>query len=197
MDTNIFQTDLGAALETTKQKYAEMLTDYHKLALDKELADEDADQLDQIYAEAEQHPMLNFFLTEIDHRLNRKLGLLSNDALECHKNQQAWLRDQLEQAPFDHDHRQEVQRMLAELGFYQGPIDGVLGDRSAQAIKQMNTRIQELLSKRGFYNKSIDGLFGKFSIEAMKNFQKSKSLQNHGVPNRETLLALQPEQQDI
>jgi murein L,D-transpeptidase YcbB/YkuD len=193
MDTSNFQTALGAALETPSQKYAEMLTDYQKLALNQELTDEDAERLAQIYAEAEQCPLLNFLLTELDHRLNSQLGLLSNDAIEDYKNQQAWLRERLEQTPFEHDHRQDVQRMLAESGFYEGPIDGVLGKRSAEAIRQRNTRAQKLLSERGFYKKEIDGLLGKFSIEAVKDFQKSKSLEDNGVPNHETLLALQSE----
>lgn len=193
MNTSDSQTELSAAVATTSQKYAELLTDYQELALYSELTDEDADRLDHIYAVAEKHPMLSFLMTEIDHGLNHRLGLLTDVAVEDYKNQQAWLRERLEQTPFEHDHRQEVQRMLADEGFYEGPIDGVLGNRSTQAIKQMTTQMQELLSQQGFYKKNIDGLFGKFSIEAVKAFQQSKLLDDSGVPNKETFLALQSE----
>jgi murein L,D-transpeptidase YcbB/YkuD len=193
MNTSDFQTELSAALKTTSQTYAELLANYHELALRIELSDEDTEQLDQIYAEAEKHPMLNFLLSEIDHSLNHRLGLLNETAIESYKDQQAWLRERLEQTPFEHDHHQEVQRMLADEGFYEGPIDGVFGSRSTQAIQQMNTQMQELLSQRGFYNRRIDGLFGEFSIKAIKDFQKSKSLEDNGIPNRETFLALQAE----
>lgn len=191
MDTDDLQTELIAALLTTTQDYAELLADYQELALCRELTDEAADRLDQIYAEAEDHPMLNFLLTELDHVINCRLGLLDGEAVNGYKDQQAWLRERLEQKPLENNHCQEVQRMLAEIGFYEGPIDGVLGNRSSQALKQMTTQMQKHLSQRGFYTKDIDGLFGKFSSEAVKEFQKSKSLEDSGVPNRETLIALQ------
>lgn len=194
MNTNKdYSIGLGAALAATSQTYSALLADYKELALRKELTDEDSERLDQIYAEAEAHPMLNFLITEIDHIINKQLGLLSDDAIKGYQDQQAWLRERLEQTPFEHDHHHEVQRMLADEGFYEGPIDGVLGRRSTDAIKQMTTQLQQRLSDRGFYDKSIDGEFGKFSSEAVKKFQQSRSLKDSGVPNKETLIALRNE----
>lgn len=187
------QTELTAALITATQVYSELLADYQELSLCSELTEKDAARLDQIYAEAEVHPMLNFLITELDHSLNHQLGLLSEESVESYKNQQAWLRERLEQSPLEHDYRQEIQRMLADAGFYEGPIDGVIGSRSTQAIRAMTTQMQELLSKRGFYKKNIDGEFGRFSVEATKDFQKSKALKDSGVPDKETLLALRSE----
>lgn len=187
------QTELTAALIAASQDHAELLADYRELSLRSELTERDAIRLDQIYAEAEEHPMLSFLITELDHSLNYQLGLLSEDSVESYKNQQAWLRERLEQSPFEHDYRQEIQKMLADAGFYEGPIDGVIGRRSTQAIKEMTTQMQTLLSKRGFYKKNIDGEFGKFSSKATKDFQREKLLEDSGVPNRETLLALQSE----
>ena len=84
--------------------------------------------------------------------------------------------------------------MLAEAGFYEGPIDGVIGPRSTQALKQMTIQIQENLSQRGFYNQDdIDGFFGRSSRQAVKAFQQSRSLEDSGLPNRETLIALRSE----
>ena len=194
METNENQSMLIAALLATTQQHDELLTNYQELALSSELTDTAADQLDQIYEEAEKDPMLNFLLTEIDHTLNHRLGLLTDDAIEGYKDQQAWLRERLEQKPFEHSNCEEVQRMLAEAGFYEGPIDGVLGSRSTQALRQMTTQVQERLSQRGFYNKEdIDGFLGKSSHQAVKAFQQSKSLEDSGLPNRETLIALSSE----
>lgn len=193
MQTNDCSTELSAALVKTSQDYAELLADYQELVLRHELTDEAAARLDQIYAEAEKHSMLNFLLTEIDHGLSQRLGLLSDEAIQGYQDQQAWLRERLEQTPFEHDHHQEVQRMLADEGFYEGPIDGVLGSRSSDAIRRMTFQLQERLSARGFYTKTIDGEFGKFSSEAVKAFQQSKSLIDSGVPNKETLIALRTE----
>ena len=193
MNTNDHPAELSAALAATSQTYASLLADYKELALCHEITDEAADRLDQIYAEAEINPVLNFLLTEMDHIINKQLGLLSEQAIKGYQDQQAWLRERLEQTPFEYDHHHEVQRMLADEGFYEGPIDGVLGRRSTDAIKQMTTQLQERLSERGFYKKTIDGEFGKFSSAAVKAFQQSKALKDSGVPNKETLLALRNE----
>jgi len=193
MYTDDYSTELSAALMATSQTYAALLADYQELALRNELSDAATDRLDQIYAEAEKHPMLSFLLTEMDYGINKRLGLLSDKAIRDYKDQQAWLRERLEQTPFEHDHHQEIQRMLADEGFYEGPIDGVLGSRSTDAIKKMTTQLQERLSARGFYDKDIDGEFGKFSSEAVRAFQQSKSLKDSGVPNKETLIALRTE----
>ena len=190
MDNSDAQTELVAALDEVKVKYSVLLADYQEIALSNNLTDRDSERLEKIYEEAETHPMLNFLLTEIDQNLNRQLGLLSATVVETYKDQQAWLREHLEQMPFDYEHRQHIQRLLAEEGLYKGPIDGVLGPRSNKAMKRMNTRIQKLLSEKGFYDKDIDGLIGKFSVEAIKAFQKSRDLEDSGVPNRETLTAL-------
>ncbi|MEM6597483.1 MAG: peptidoglycan-binding domain-containing protein [Cyanobacteria bacterium P01_D01_bin.36] len=190
MSTNDYSNELSAALVTTSHTYTALLADYQELALCHELTDKDADRLDQIYAEAEKDQMLNFLLTEIDHGINKRVGLLSDEAIEGYQDQQAWLRERVEQTPFEHDHHQEVQRMLADEGFYEGPIDGVLGSRYTDAIKEMTTQLQERLSVRGFYKRNIDGEFGRFSSEAVKAFQQSKSLKDSGVPNKETLSAL-------
>lgn len=193
MDSNGIQAELFAALDEVKEKYSGLLTDYQRIVLTNELTDQHSERLEDIYAEAERHPMLNFLLTEIDHKLNTQLGLLSDEAVETYRDQQSWLREHLEQIPFGYQHRHNVQRLLAEEGFYEGPIDGVFGPRSTQAIRRMNTRIQQLLSKKGFYHKDIDGLIGKFSVDAIKEFQKSRDLTDNGIPNRETLTALKSE----
>lgn len=193
MDSSDAQTELVTALDEVQLKYAKLLSDYQEIALTHELTDADSVRLEAIYAEAESHPMLNFLMTEIDQNLNRQLGLLDDGDIEAYKDQQAWLREHLEQMPFDYEYRQDFQRLLAEEGFYKGPIDGVLGPRSAKAMKRMNIRIQELLSQKGFYDKDIDGLISEFSVEAIKAFQKSRDLQDSGIPDRETLTALKSE----
>ena len=114
MDNNDAQTELVGALDQVKAEYSSLLADYQKIALSNVLTESESERLEAIYAKAEVHPMLNFLLTEIDQNLNRQLGLLNDDAVKAYKDQQAWLREHLEQMPFDYEHRQDVQRLLAE-----------------------------------------------------------------------------------
>jgi murein L,D-transpeptidase YcbB/YkuD len=128
--------DLVERLTQASQKYASQLAAYCVLALRIELTDEEADQMAAIYAEAEQDPLLNFFINELDYLLGQESGLLNAALIEDYKNQQSWLREHLQEMPLDQEYRLAVQRLLQAQKFYDGPIDGVLGKRSVAAVKQ-------------------------------------------------------------
>lgn len=189
MDSSV--DDLIKRLTQISQQYAFILAEYCKLASQSDLADEEADCLAAIYAQAEQEPLLNFFINEFDYLLGQDLGLLSLNAVENYKNQQAWLREHLEEMPLDQEYRIEIQRFLQERGFYDGPIDGVLGDRSSEAIKRFLMEVQRLLQEQQFYDGPIDGVLGKRSVAAVKQFQQSQQLKDDGVPGKKTFSALQ------
>lgn len=188
---NLVLNNLVLALKTASQQtYACLLADYEELALSNRLTEAAADRLDQIYAEAERDPVLNFLIDELDRVLNNQLGLLSAECVEGYKDQQAWLRERLEQVPFDLDHRQQVQKMLLAAGFYDGPIDGVFGQRSSEAIQRLHMQLQKRLHKEGFYHKDIDGIFGESSMAAVKAYQQSRSLDDSGIPDEKTVQTL-------
>lgn len=182
--------NLNDAISKAAQTDADILAEYYRLTLKNELTDEDAERLEAIYTKAEASPLLNFFINELDYIVNQRLGLLNVSSLETYKDQQAWLREHLEQMPLDRQYRKEMQKLLSQEGFYKGPIDGILGKRSTKAIKGYFRKVQELLHERGLYEKEVDGVLGEYSVEAVKQFQRANALKEDGVPGRETFTAL-------
>lgn len=172
------------------QIYVNQLTEYAELALRPELTEQDAERLDKIYAEAEKDCLLNFFINELDDILNTWLGLLNHDVINCYADQQAWLREHLEQIFFDYKRRKEMQRLLRQLGIYDGPIDGVLGKRSAEALEKC-CELQTMLQEQGFYDRKVDGYPGEHTVKAVKQFQKTHELKDDGIPGNKTFSALQ------
>ena len=181
---------LNDAVSQACQADANLLAEYYKLTLKEELTDAEAARLERIYTKAEASPLLNFLINELDYIVNQRLGLLTISAVENYKDQQAWLREHLEQMPLDREYRKEMQQLLSEEGFYKGPIDGILGKRSTKAIDLYFRKVQELLHERGLYEKDVDGVLGEHSIEAVKQFQRATALKEDGVPGKETFTAL-------
>lgn len=182
--------ELNDAVSRACQADAGRLAEYYKLTLKDELTDVDAARLERIYTEAEASPLLNFLINELDYIVNQRLGLLNASSVETYKDQQAWLREHLEQMPLDRESRKEMQQLLSKEGFYKGPIDCVLGKRSTEAIGLYFRKVQELLHKRGLYEKDVDGVLGEYSIKAVKQFQRAEALKEDGVPGKETFTAL-------
>jgi len=181
---------LDDEISKASQANTEILAEYYKLTLKNELTDTDVEQLATIYTKAETSPLLNFLIDELDYIVNQRLGLLSVSAVETYKDQQAWLREHLEQMPLDRKYRKEMQQLLSKEGFYKGPIDGILGKRSTKAIDHYFRKVQELLHERGLYEQDVDGVLGEYSIAAVKQFQRANALTEDGVPGKETFTAL-------
>jgi len=182
--------EFNDALLQVGQLYQGILSEYSHLWSRAELTDEEADRIEAIYTKAQQDPLLNFFITKLDEILCDRAGLFSNEFIQSYKNQQAWLREHLEQIPFEQDYLVEGQKFLKEVGFYEGPVDGVWGDRTRKAVKKYRKTIQELLRQKGFYSGKIDGELGEQSVNAIQAFQRRFNLRNDGVPDRQTYAAL-------
>lgn len=157
MDCSI--DNLVEQLIQASQRYAATLAEYQRLALQSELTEAEADRMAAIYTEAEAFPLLNFLINELDYRLGQHLGLLSDDKLKEYQDQQAWLREHLQGMPFDHEYRRKVQQLLREQKFYDGAIDGVLGERSVAAVEQFQ-RAQQLKE---------DGVPGQHTFAALQS----------------------------
>lgn len=177
-------------LGETLHGYIPKLNTYWQLALKQEPSDEDEDRLDEIYTAAQSDSLLNFFITWLDQVLGEKLGLLNDDTIKKHGDQQAWLREHLEEALFDRDSREEMQKLLKEQGLYDGPLDGILGERSREAVDQLRKSSQALLQKEGYYRGAIDGELGNQSVTAVRKFQRSHCLEDDGVLGPKTIHTL-------
>ncbi len=156
--TNDLTNDLIEALSCTSYTYFDTLADYCRLSVQSDLSDRDVERLDCIYAQAEADPNLNFFIHELDAMLAERLGLLDTAQIEQYSNQQAWLREHLEGVPYDKAYREEVQMLLSKRGFYGGPIDGVLGDRSRIAVQKFQAT----------HALKVDGVPGRVTFTALQ-----------------------------
>lgn len=146
-----------------RQTHIEMLLDDSLLELVKEyclisskqsLSEQDADRLEAIISQAEDDGRLDFWLDEADHFLAHELCLSTGKTLYPFEteNQKAVLREHLEFwskrylesdeavemikeiEEFIESGSFEVQKSLQKKGFDPGPIDGVVGPRTQDAI---------------------------------------------------------------
>ncbi len=170
--------------------YLSTLHEYSQLALKQEPSEEEANRLYAFYTKAEADPVLNFFMSQVDRILAEHLTLLDTETINRHGNQQAWLREHLEQTLFDGEYRFNIQQLLQKQGFYKGPIDGILGQRCHDALHEFRKSLQRKLQERGLYDGAIDGELGSRSIKAVKQFQISRHLKGDGVCNSMTFLSL-------
>ena len=53
-----------------------------------------------------------------------------------------------------------MQQQLLALGFYKGIVDGIYGNGTITAVKEL----QETLSEYGLYNFKVDGKFGNHGL---------------------------------
>jgi Putative peptidoglycan binding domain len=185
--------DLTDLMLQANQLYADKLSQYCQLWLRSEMTEAEADQMEAIYTEAESDPLLNFLITEFDRILGERVGLLSKQSIVSYKDQQAWIREHLEQVPLEQDFLIATQRFLKDVGFYKGPLDGVWGSRSRKASIKYRKEVQRLLHRQGLYDGEIDGKLGNLSVTAVQQFQKSHNLKDDGVPGRQTFAVLRAE----
>lgn len=184
------RADRGEIFKLAVLTHDEDLREYAELWLKSELDEEEISKLEALYTKAESTSLLNFAITEIDRILGEKVGLVDPDSI---RDQQAWLREHLDQVPLEETDLLATQRFLYEVGFYQGPLDGVWGSRSRYAATQYRMKVQQLLHQRGLYQGNIDGEFGNLSVTAVQEFQNSHRIRDDGVPLRKTFELLSNE----
>lgn len=156
--------DFVDSLMNASRSYADILTRYCELWLCDELGDKEADEMEAIYTKAESDPLLDFLITSFDHILSERLGLFEKEFLQSYKNQQAWLREHLEQVPLEQDSLIATQTFLKKAGFYKGTVDGVWGSCSRAAITAYRMTVQRLLRQKGLYNGNIEGEIGRAHV---------------------------------
>jgi hypothetical protein len=127
-------------LEGKDKGYREILKEYWRLAVMAELSpdldDKHVARLDLILAKAETDLVLTFLIGEIDYFLGQQMGLLSPEKIDEYTIQQARLSEHLAVGSPDPDFHRMLQLRLRGMGLYNGPIDGVLGQRSREAVRE-------------------------------------------------------------
>jgi Putative peptidoglycan binding domain len=117
--------------------YELILLNYCQLASTPQLGDEESEELDKILAQTESDEVLNFLLGEVDYILGEKFNLLDQKHLKSYDDQLAYLREHLEQiSSIEIDYYREFQKLLQEKGCYAGPVDGVFGNDSREAVRK-------------------------------------------------------------
>lgn len=113
---------------------------------------------------------------------------------------------------------EELQRTMTRLGYYQGPIDGVYGDATTTAVKDMQTalgvtadgvygpatatalkskatdttkQIQTELATYGYYSGPIDGDYGPATTDAVKKLQTDLGVTADGKVGPDTIAAFE------
>lgn len=126
------------------QHHRELIQAYCQLSVQPNLSDSDTARLDAILATAETDPLISFLIDEADHMLAHLYNFIDEaDIVE----QQQKLQDRLDgawlnQACQDLTYRLKVsqckslQQYLKAKGFYQGAIDGVLGQSTKVAMEK-------------------------------------------------------------
>jgi hypothetical protein len=82
------------ALETSY--ITKLVLEYGELSAREHLSEEDADRMAEILILATNDPILDFWLSEIDHCLGHHLGLLENKHRNYYRDQQALLSEYAE-----------------------------------------------------------------------------------------------------
>lgn len=143
------------------EKYLALLQEYYKLECQQTLSEEDADRIEEILDEAQQDPLLDFLIDEVDHVLGHELRLINEKFIQ---EQQDRLKPQIDSAWMENLIRshspslEEAQTCLKKEGLYNGQIDGVFGPITKQAFRALRRRVRERLEKQGLSTDSIDGI---------------------------------------
>ena len=132
------------SLSDHSQQHRDLVQTYCQLSVQPTLNESDTEQLDAILAIAETDPLISFLIDEADHMLGHLKGLIDeNYILEQQQKIQTCLDEAwLDEAFQDLAHRlqtsqcKNLQQYLKEEGFYDGAIDGVMGQSTKAAIQQ-------------------------------------------------------------
>ncbi|MEM1251785.1 MAG: peptidoglycan-binding domain-containing protein [Cyanobacteria bacterium P01_H01_bin.21] len=126
------------------QQHRDLIHTYCQLSVQPTLSEVDTERLDAILALAESEPLISFLIDEADHMLAHLHSFIDeNDIVDQQKKLQTCLNEAwLDQAFQDLAHRlqtsqcKNLQQYLKTEGFYNGVIDGVMGQSTKAAMQQ-------------------------------------------------------------
>ena len=134
------------------QQHRAVIKTYCELSVQPTLSDRDTEELDSILATAETDPLLSFLLDEADHMLAHLYNFIDDASItEQQRQLQACLNESwFNQAFQDLTCRLQtsqcktLQEYLKQAGYYQGAVDGVMGQATKAAMKQCYDQQDEL-----------------------------------------------------
>lgn len=186
------------------EEYRPKLDEYYRLECQATLTEAEADRVQTILEEAQEDPMLDFLIDEVDHILGHELGLIDEKFIQ---QQQEKLKSAIEPKWMDHllsrhtgepdplsleeadlPSLEDAQTRLKQEGLYNGQIDGVFGPITKQAFRALRRRVRDRLEKQGLPTASIDGILQKdrSMIETASQAGKKIDLQAVDLLNLET-----------
>lgn len=154
-----------------EQDCPDIVREYCRLASQRSLSETAANRLTEILRIAESNGWIDFWLNEADHFLAHDLNLTSKESIHQFENQQAKLRENLED--------ELSQNSTTEL------IDDLM-----QHLKLSLRELQQHLKNRGFDPGTIDGILGPKTHSALLAFQEAHHLSPSGLPDADTREAL-------
>lgn len=152
------------------KQHVRVLQDYYFLGLKPNLDRQEEERIDHILQLAQDDELLNSLLIEIDDIIAQKQGLTNEESYKEYKDELSWMREYLIQEDFaqqqahDKERCKKVQALLGELGFYSGPQDGLIGDKTLEAIKRFQS--QE--------NLEMDGVPGNDTLAKLRKCLHSR-----------------------
>ncbi|MBT9313275.1 peptidoglycan-binding domain-containing protein [Leptothoe kymatousa] len=132
------------SLNHSAQNHREIVLRYCQLAVQPQLDQLEAEQLDTILATAERDPLLSFLIDEADHMVAHLNNLIDDGDIADQQQKlqtclnQAWLNEAVQDlsSRLKTSQCQQLQTYLKAEGFYQGAIDGVMGPATKAAIQR-------------------------------------------------------------
>jgi hypothetical protein len=129
-------------------QYQPILQEYQKLFLKKQLTEQDANRLDQIFAQAMEDGALTTLIDELDHALGHQLNMIDTPSVEQSRCEWVRLLDQehidLTIANASSPELRDAQKQLEKEGYYNGIIDGVYGPKTQNAFQKLREAIKSL-----------------------------------------------------
>jgi hypothetical protein len=159
------------AHSTATLNLLDIVREYCQLAVRRNLSDPEADRLEQILTLAEFDGYLDFWINEADHFLAHELNLTDEESIYDCDNQQAKLREYLENEPANE-------------------VDSKLFQALKQRLQTASKELQQHLKNRGFDPGPIDGVLGPRTQSAIVSFQKAHRLIPNGILDATTREAL-------
>lgn len=131
------------SLSHRAQKHREVMLSYCQLSMQPQLSYQDAERLDAILAAAEIDPLLSFLLDEADHMVAHLCNLIDEEVIVDQQQKlqtclsEAWLHQAFQDlsSRLKTSQCKNLQIYLKTEGFYQGDVDGVMGESTKAAMK--------------------------------------------------------------
>lgn len=132
------------SLSHSAHNHREIVLSYCQLAIQTQLSNDEAEQLDDILAAAEGDSLLSFLIDEADHMVAHLHNLIDEDDIAAQQQKlqtrlnEVWLNEAFQDlsSRLKTSQCQQLQTYLKAEGFYHGAIDGLMGPATKAAMQR-------------------------------------------------------------